>query len=60
MNGAVPILFLYAFVVWTGTNLPLPLPFFTDTIRRAALLAEGLDVVTNPPTFLLTLLEPLR
>ena len=26
MNGAIPLLPLYAFMVWTGTALPLTLP----------------------------------
>ena len=25
MSGAVPLLLLYTFMVWTGTTLPLPL-----------------------------------
>jgi hypothetical protein len=26
MNGAKPLLPLYAFMAWTGTTLPLPVP----------------------------------
>jgi hypothetical protein len=28
MNGAIPLLPLYAFMAWTGTALPLPFPWF--------------------------------
>jgi hypothetical protein len=40
MSRTVFIL-LFAFVVWTGTILPLPLLLCTDTILGAAALAAG-------------------
>jgi len=38
MSGAIPLLPLYALMVWRGTILPLPLPLLTYTTTEELVL----------------------